>query len=355
MLMKLMLSRNVSYDNHDNQETRTRSHGNSDLVYTVDSAVEYDYATEYAVTPHVTHNLQVEDGKCHIVEATEEQTSYEFVFDNNKYENREIASERKNTPIDRHDVVDIVAALNENPVCGTEISKFGNKIGSLKKGSQVNQKPTAGNTNRMNLVESELQSVRQQLRSTKSPELKPSNSVTNSVRGEENMGFVQDTDDLYEEVGQAQEHLSKQGQHRRPPLPALPNADRNQPIHDNDPSLNPQVKANTPKVKQTIYDNTVDDSNVQVPMSFVPNRAHHGMCTGSSKDAPGLLLDIRYLEDDERNSKGDSEPIYGNATLADLAISLNEAVENRRKPRRKTGGETSDGDRSWWTDDQWSA
>ena len=174
----------------------------------------------------------------------------------------------------------------------------------------------------MNLEEVDLQSVRQQLRSTKSLVLKPSNSASSSGNGKENIGFVHDTDDLYEEVGQSQEYFSKQRQHPPAPLSALPCADRNQPAL--------QEKATTPEVKQNINDNTVEDSLVQ---KFISARAHHGMSTKSCKDVLRLPVDIREFEGNEGNNTGDTEPIYGNATLADLAISMNEAVENRRKPR----------------------
>ena len=339
-----MLSRN-----HDNQETRNCNHGNSNLVYTVDGGVQYEYASDY----NVTQNMQVGDRKCHIVEVIEEQIPYSFVTDTNTYENREIASERENIPMQRQDMVDKVEAVNKNPVCDIEISKWGNKKGpieSSKQDSQFSRNPNAGTTIRMNLEEVDLQSVRQQLRSTKSLVLKPSNSATNSGNGKENMGFVHDTDDLYEEVSQPHEYFSKQRQHPPAPLPGLPSSDKNQPA--------PQVKATTPEIKQIIYDNTVDDSHVQ---SFVPVGAHHGMSTGSCKDVLRLPVDIREFEGNDGNNTDDSEHVYGNATLADLAISMNEAVENRRKPRRltqnrrKTGAETSDSDRSWWTDDEWSA
>ena len=64
----------------------------------VNGGVQYDYASDY----NVTQNMQVEDRKCHIVEAIEEQIPYSFVTDTNIYENREIASEKENTPMQRH-------------------------------------------------------------------------------------------------------------------------------------------------------------------------------------------------------------------------------------------------------------
>ena len=94
----------------------------------------------------------------------------------------------------------------------------------------------------------------------------------------------------------------------------------------------------------------MDDSDVQVPRRPIPKEIPVAAKTGSQVETAGLLLDLREFELDEGNNNN-TEAIYGNTTIADLAISLNEAVENPRPPRilsrRKTDAEMSDSEMSW--------
>ena len=359
---------NASSTDHSNTVTRNSNHGGSDLVYTVDGNVEYEYTPADAVLPSVT---DVIDDEFHIEEAIEQQPVYGFAIDNIRHENKEAESARQNVPIPREDEeFHVIEAIEEEPVYNFAIEnpKSGNKEASskrIKRGPKPATKPKPGKKSAVNLGEIELQNVRQQLKSTKVKEPKTPESATSSPRGQENEGYMEDADDLYDEVGQHQDDSLEQGRHQRRSVQEVVKVYENQAVGGNDHEIYAQVKPKkrdrTPRdTNQVIYDNTVsmDDSDAQVRRRPIPTETHQTAETGSTSEIPGVPVDFREFEEDDGNNNN-TEAIYGNATIADLAISLNEAVENPRPPRiqsrRKTGGETSDSDTSWWTDDEWSA
>ena len=329
-------------------------------MYTVEGNVDYEYAPADDVIPNVSDVIHDE---FHIEEPIEQQPVYGFAIDNLRYENTDVVSEKENAPNPREDEeFHVVEAIEEEPVYGfaVENPRHGNKKGSKqgsKRDSKFSKKPTAGTSPGMSPGEIELQNVRQNLRSTKGS--KTPESTTNNPRGQENMGYVEDTNDLYDEVGQHQGHSSEQGQHQLRPSHVTPN------VYVNEPEIYAQVKtkkrdrdqSNRNQIKN---DNPVPvgNSDVQVPRRPIPVETHQGAETGSPVVAPGHPVDFREFEDDDGNNNT-TEAIYGNATIAALAVSLNEAVENPKPPRtlsrRKAEGETSDSDTSWWTDDEWSA
>ena len=332
-------------------------------MYTVEDNVDYEYAPADDVIPNVSDVIHDE---FHIAEPIEQQPVYGFAIDNLRYENRDVVSERENAPNPREDEeFPVVEAIEEEPVYGfaVENPKHGNKKGSKqgsKRDSKFSKKPSAGTSPGMSPGEIELQNVRQNLRSTKGS--KTPESTTNNPREQENMGYVEDTNDLYNEVGQHQRHSSEQGQHQLRPSHVTPN------VYVNEPEIYAQVKtkkrdrdqSNRNQIKN---DNPVPvgnsaNSDVQVPRRPIPVETHQGAETGSPVVAPGHPVDFREFEDDDGNNNT-TEAIYGNATIEALAVSLNEAVENPKPPRtlsrRKAEGETSDSDTSWWTDDEWSA
>ena len=326
--------------------------------------VEYEYAPADDVIPNVT---EVIDDAFHIEEPIEQQLVYGFAIDNLRYDNREVVSESENASNPREaEEFHVVEAIEEELAYDFAIENpgHGNKKGSSKgskRGSKPSKKPTAGTSPGMSPGEIELQNVRQNLRSTKATGSKTPESATNNPRGKENMEYMEDTNDLYDEVGQCQGHYLEQGQHQLRPSHVAPK------VYVNEPEIYAQVKRkkrdrdqlNRNQIKK---DNTVPvgNSDVQVPRRPIPVETHQRAETGSPVDAPGHPVDFREFEDDDGNNNN-TEAIYGNATIAALAISLNEAVENPKPPRssiptrQKAEGETSDSDTSWWTDDEWSA
>ena len=179
----------------------------------------------------------------------------------------------------------------------------------------------------------------------------PSNSRPANSRGHDNQGYVRDA----------------VTSHNQRPLPAVPGSDDDdRPVYDNPPDIYAEVKVRVkkgqgqgqsqPRENEVIYDNEVPVRDIGHDTSSEKPEAG----TGNNMATARFPVDIREFEA-EADSDNNQEPeaIYGNATVADLAATLNEVVQHPRQnprkltmTRRKTGEESSDSDTSWWTDDE---
>ena len=184
----------------------------------MDGNVEYEYAPADAVFRNVTETI---DDGFHIEEVIEQQPVYGFAIDNIRHEINEAESVRQNAPIPREDEeFHVVEAIEEESVYDFAIEnpKPGKKEASSKhtnRGPKLSTKPKPGKKPAVSPGEIELQNVGQQLKNTKAPGPKAPESVTSNPRGQENMGYTEDADDLYDEVGQHEAHSSEQGQHHQ--------------------------------------------------------------------------------------------------------------------------------------------